>query len=410
MLQCWGGFNYEGQLGTGTTNEVVTPTWVKHIHDVKKLELGDDETCAIVGSGALYCWGRNQFIKDDSRKNFPDPTLVPGLSSVVDVAVGDHHVCAVDSAGDVYCWGRNSDGQLGLGAARLREEVREPTRVRGVRDAVGVAASTWETYAWTKGGELYRWGSTSDRPQPWAAPEPRLVDGVSGVKRAWAAGQNACAEIADRQIRCFIPDSLAALAAGKQYDLGPEMRAFAQALTRRKNIVLPKMIVPDARELRDVADVLVFHHDASALTGSGEVFSWGNPERGTIGRPERTKGLLPPTRIAGLSGVTQIAGGFMHRCALLKDGSVSCFGGRAPGRRGKGGKFDRRGLEVPMVVSGLPKVKQIAAGDHCTFAIGEDNTLWAFGDSWINACGEKESDTVSFETPRRVPLDARPPS
>src|SRR5262245_45759072 len=49
MLQCWGGFNYDGELGLGHKKTVKVPGWVEGIHDVRKLALAGHRTCATVG-------------------------------------------------------------------------------------------------------------------------------------------------------------------------------------------------------------------------------------------------------------------------------------------------------------------------------------------------------------------------
>jgi len=398
-LQCWGGFNHEGELGRGHKNTERTPAWVKNIRDVKMLALADDSTCAIVGSGDLFCWGKNRFLEQDASPSVTIPAHVPGLSSVVDVAVSTYHGCAVDAAGSVFCWGSNSSGQLGLGAAAIGTETKKPTQVPGIRDAIGVAVSRETTLAWTRSGDLFRWGMASDLKAPWAAPDPRKVGGLSSVKRVRMSLHQACALLSTSEVRCFERETLASLAAGKEYDFGPELPPL---LVAKMKIPRRNLIFPDGRGLSGVADVAVFNHDATAWTEKGEVFSWGNAERGTVGRPLRTKGFFPPTRIQGLSDIVEVAGSFEHRCALDRQGKVFCFGEGSPGRFGSDAlTSSTSGVLVP----GLPKIVQIASNDHCTFALGEDDSLWGWGVSWINACGFDDDGQTTTKAPMRVPLE-----
>jgi alpha-tubulin suppressor-like RCC1 family protein len=407
MLQCWGGFNHDGELGLGHTNRVKTPGWVKGISGVKKLALGQHATCAILGSGGLDCWGRNWFLEGDPRKQLTVPTAVPGFAGVIDVAIGERHACAVDSSGSVACWGENGEGQLGLGVAALGDGIRKPTRVPGVQGAVGVAASHGVTLVWTGTGELLRWGQAADASRPWAAPVPRRVEGLSGVRRAWVTGEHACALLASSEVRCFTHETLAALAAGKQHDMGPALAALARAIARRP-VSIPRgaMVFPDGRGLTGATDVLVFNHDATALTAQGEVFSWGSAKRGTVGRPEKTKGLFPPTRIKGLTDTIEIAGSFMHRCALDRSGKVRCFGS---GMGGRLGVEAHAGSVSAVEIAGLPRIAHIASGDHCSFAVGEDHSLWYWGESWVGACGSDDDGQTVTKTPQQVPLDRSAP-
>lgn len=407
MLQCWGGFNFDGELGLGHTNRVKTPGWVKGIRGVKKVALGRSSTCAIAGVGELYCWGRNEFLEGDSRKQFSTPMLVSGLSGVVDVAVGSRHACAVDGAGAVWCWGSNGDGQLGLGTGAVGTAVKRPTQVPGLRSMVAIAVSDDTTLALSRAGELYRWGMANDPARPWAAAEPRRVIGLAAAKRLWMESGQACALLATDEVRCFSHETLQALAAGKQHDFGPELAAFARAISGRRWIPAPaNFVYPDGRGLSGVVDVVVANHDASALTNKGEVFSWGSAKRGTVGHPVKTKGFFPPTRIGNLSGIVEIAGSFMHRCALDNAGKVLCFGDSSAGRLGTD---TRKDAVAAVPVQGLPRIIHLASGDHCTFALAEDHSLWAWGMSWINACGFDDDGHDPTKAPQRVPLDTNEP-
>lgn len=391
MLQCWGGFNFNGELGQGHKGEPVTPNWVKDIHGVKKVSLARRSSCAVIDSGELHCWGENNFLEVDARSEFTTPVRVPDLSGVVDVALSDRHACAVINGGALYCWGNNNEGQLGFGVAEVGKTFKKPTHVPGIVDVVGVIVSDSITVAWTKGGDLYRWGTASDPTRSYADATPRKMAILAGVKQAKVDMQQACALFGAGEVRCFSHETLQEFLAGKEHDFGPELAALASAFTRKKVTKIPKNFVfPDGRGITGVIDMAVFNHDASAVTDKGEVYSWGSAERGTVGRLEGTKGFYAPTLIQGFTNAITVVGSFRHRCALEKSGEVRCFG-------------DRRflGIDSPkdsikaLVVKGLPKIARIASSEDCTFALAEDHSLWAWGDNRISACGwprdEKDS-------------------
>lgn len=404
MLQCWGGFNHHGSLGAGHTQRMATPQWVKGIYGVKKVVLANDRTCAIRNNGELYCWGDNDFLENDPRKDITTPERIPDLTGVVDVTLSNEHGCAVDGGGSVYCWGRNSNGQMGLGAAELGKTFKKPTKIPGIDDAIGVVASDTITHVWTKNGELFRFGQAWDPKREFADPSPRKIPIVSGVKRVNVDDQQACALLSAGEVRCYNHETLKDFLAGKEHDFGPDLAALATALSGRKIPPIPKKFVfPDGRGLSGVIDMAVFNHDASAVTDKGEVYSWGSGERGTVGRPEDTKGFFPPTRIGGFTNAVRIVGSFKHRCALEKNGEVRCFG-----RRGLLGSDMRTNSTTAVLVQGIPKIVHLAANEYCTFAIGEDHSIWVWGQSWINACGMEDEDMKS-STPRLVPIDKTAP-
>ena len=67
-MVCFGGWNPDGEHGTGQMGEISWP-----------------------------------------------PVEVSGLSGLVSVAAGNNHSCAVNAQGSVSCWGNNLAGQLGDG-------------------------------------------------------------------------------------------------------------------------------------------------------------------------------------------------------------------------------------------------------------------------------------------------------
>jgi alpha-tubulin suppressor-like RCC1 family protein len=204
---------------------------------------------------------------------------------------------------------------------------------------------------------------------------------------------------------------MSALKAGKQHDFGPKMRKFAQAILRAtggKGVTFSKSkhpwggsLFPDGRGLKDVRSLLVSHHSASALTRSGEVFSWGTARHGTIGRPEDSGGFWPPMRHPGLAEVTSITGGSQHRCALLRDGTVACFGqGAYLGQGNDASSLTAR--SVPL----LARIQALAASDDCTFALDAEGTVWAWGDDRGQHCGVGHA---SPSTPRQMEFEAGEP-
>lgn len=398
-LQCWGGFNFHGELGQGHKGEPNAPNWVKGIRGAKKVALALETTCAILDSGELHCWGENRFFEADPRPMFLTPVRVPNLSGVVDVAVSARHGCAVDKTGALYCWGMNDDGQLGLGAAEVGKTIKKPTIVPGIADVIGVVASDSITVAWTKNGDIYRWGTASDPKRDYADASPRKMAILSGVKRADVEMQQACALLAGGQVRCFSHETLQSFLAGKEHDFGPAMAELASAFTGKKLTAVPnRMVFPDGRGLSGVVDLAVFNNDASAVTDKGEVYSWGAGERGTVGRPDDTKGFFPPTLIQGFTNAVAIVGSFRHRCGLEKTGEVRCFG-----HRWYLGSDNRQDSTSAVLVKGLPKIVHIASNEDCTYALGEDHSLWSWGDNGGRACGWA-SDNSDSPLPARVAI------
>ena len=127
-VRCWGA-NFQGQLGYGN-QEVIgdnePPASAGYVNvggAVRALALGGGHTCAILASGALRCWGMNY----DGQLGYGEGDAIGDNelpSSVGDVPLGDAavhveasyaHTCVIVSSGAVRCWGNNNYGQLGYG-------------------------------------------------------------------------------------------------------------------------------------------------------------------------------------------------------------------------------------------------------------------------------------------------------
>ena len=141
-LVCWGK-NDSGQLGDGTTTNQPTPVQMNGLSTgISALGLGYPHSCAVI-DGGLKCWGRNDQTQlgagsSDLCNQFAcskAPLDVTNLTAgVVAVGGGDGNTCAVLSSGAVQCWGWNNHCQLGQGTdANARST---PTTVLGLESGV----------------------------------------------------------------------------------------------------------------------------------------------------------------------------------------------------------------------------------------------------------------------------------
>jgi alpha-tubulin suppressor-like RCC1 family protein len=382
--QCWGGFNLFGQLGLGDTRLHKTPGWVLGLKDAASLVLSANRTCALTKQHALFCWGLPLPDPGLSRKVVSRATKIDGVLKPVAVALGEHHACVAEATGEVLCWGTNRDGQLGLGSQLT--EAAAPQKVEGLPEIDGLAADGQVTVAWARDGRLFVWGRPDGVEPKLDFKRPHEVKGLSRVKRAKISSDHVCALLHDGEVRCFTHPTLADLAAGKQHNFESETRALGQALqkvgllksskSRKSKPWVGSWLFPDGRGISDVVDLAVFNKNATAVTAAGEVFSWGDPKRGTVGHPPGSRGFVGPTKIRGLSGAVSVVGGFMHRCVLDSAGAVSCFG---EGRPGVLGTAERRNAIEAVKVEGLPRIMALASNDNCVFGLAEDGVLYACG-------------------------------
>jgi len=83
-------------------------------------------------------------------------------------------------------------------------------------------------------------------------------------------------------------------------------------------------------------------------------------------------------RVSGLSGVTNVAGGWRHSLALKNDGTAWAWGGNGYGQLGSGNYFEYF-RTTPGKVSGLNNVVSVSSGGVHSLAVKDDGTVWTWG-------------------------------
>jgi alpha-tubulin suppressor-like RCC1 family protein len=306
FVYCWGD-NQFGQLGYNSTDnlgdgENVTSFGVVSVGDlVTRIAAGGDHTCAILLSGALRCWGRNDFGQlgrgntenlgdDETVESAGNVNLGPGVL-VKDLALGDSHTCALLKTGAVRCWGRNDVGQLGYGDTENRgdnEPINGLPNVSLTGTVRKLVAGAYHTCALTRAGTLRCWGRGS---------EGQLGQGVDfsfsfGGDYIWG---NAADEI-------------------------------------------PSNLPSDINTGAQVTDVAAGDYHTCALSSDGQLKCWGYGGNGQLGNGSGSYLSTPPADGVNLDGVTayKIAAGSVHTCTLRSNGTARCWGYGGNGRLGLG--------------------------------------------------------------------------
>ncbi len=131
-----------------------------------------------------------------------------------------------------------------------------------------------------------------------------------------------------------------------------------------------------------------------ALKSDGTVWAWGSNSFGQLGDGTTTDRLIP-VQVSGLSGITNIAGGAEFSIALKSDGTVWVWGRNNFGQLGDGTTTDSH---IPIQVSGLTGITNIAGGFYHSLALKNDGTVYSWG---LNDNGQLGDGTT---TDRLIPV------
>ncbi len=121
------------------------------------------------------------------------------------------------------------------------------------------------------------------------------------------------------------------------------------------------------------------YHTCAALAG-GSARCWGFNSQGQVGGT----GGAAPTTVPGLTGVTDIAAGGLHSCAVT-GGPVRCWGSDTLGALGDGTPVASPG---PVTVSGLTDAGEVEAAGSSTCARRSGGQVRCWGDNGSGQLGD----------------------
>ena len=285
-------------------------------------------------------------VSDAGDPRFSDSrTFQLEVVGVDQVAAGWGHTCAVAGDATAYCWGRNATGQIGNGVVGgdgvhvpLPTQVLDPSGTGPLTGVVRIAGGDGHTCALTHAGTVYCWGANFDgrlgTGEPTLEPQP-----------------------------------------------------------------LPQQVVaPDGTgPLTGVADIAVGGQFACAVTVDGGAYCWGNNSFGKLGigslggSQPRPVPVSDPTGTGTLTGVTALAAGSNHACAVA-EGVAYCWGVNFQGQLGNGGTGFAEPLPVPVRdpdgAAPLSDVVAVSAGAAHTCALAASEEAYCWGSNLVGQLGD----------------------
>lgn len=325
------------------------------------ISAGFRNSCAVMRSGHVYCWGGNDtravgsdtVSADCPGQGFacsPDPRRVPGIDDAIQVGTGDGFSCALTRAGNVWCWGTNSNGQLGAG---IDTGNSAPVRVRIMTSAGG------------------------------ATP---ILDGVDALG---VARDHACARVAKTKgLVCW----------------GGGTNQFSQIPIAGEGA----FVAIETNIKEGVERFALGHFHGCFTNAAGALSCWGWNASGQLGLDLASTRTATPHQIFA-SNVTEFALGDAHTCAIVS-GVIRCVGLAVSGQLGIGpvpgnfpdcyyGPCTIKSEAVDTTIRSEPL--GLALGEFSTCARYADGRAACWGSN--NAFQTGQASTAQVESPVYVP-------
>jgi alpha-tubulin suppressor-like RCC1 family protein len=412
-VDCWGEGEY-GQLGDDTTTSSSTPVEVRGVSNATEVTTGGSYSCAMLSSGHIDCWGADYYgqLGNGMKANSRVPVEVQGISSATQVAAGEgvrEHACALLSSGHIDCWGRNESGQLGNGTTASSST---PVEVQGVANATEITAGRHASCALLSSGHVECWGGNEVGQLGGGtmghSSIPVQAQGISDATQVTAGDYHACATLSTGHIECWGEDEYGQLGDGSKdnRDTPVEVLGISSAIQvtgggehscaslssgdvdcwgNNKSGQLgdgttaSSSTPVEVRGISNAAKVAASDESSCALLSTGHVDCWGNNVWGQLGNGTATTSSTP-VEVLGISDATQVAAGDYHACALLSTGHIDCWGNNLSGELGDGSEGEENGISTPVEVRGLTNATEVAAGGthSCALLSTGEVDCWGF--------------------------------
>jgi alpha-tubulin suppressor-like RCC1 family protein len=315
-----------GKLGHGGPGNEAVPRLIEALNEmvVKQVAAGACPSMVLTSDGDVFTWGYGFHgqLGHGNRGNQNVPKQVEDLTNVTDIAAGSSHSLVVGEGGTVFAWGFNREDQLGLGD-HGGGFYNVPTEVPGVNEVVAVAAGSDHSLVLNRDGAVMSCGYNSGGQLGLGDTDDRdtfmVVAGLRGVVDIDAGAHY----------------SIAVTVEGGMYTWG-RGRAIGHGGDNTTHRLLPTKVTGGGIGEAVVVQVAAGEQHSLALTASGELYAWGQRNRGQLGHGGQ-EDLAVPRVVGGIGGaVVGMSGGGLHSLVTTAEGCVLAFGYGESGRLGLG--------------------------------------------------------------------------
>ena len=376
-----------------------TPTSKTHS---SVLATGNSHTCAILENGSAMCWGLDNYGQlgdGGDATNLIKPTSfvsIDGGQTVAQIYARQLRTCIVLADNSASCWGFNEDGQAGDDSTNTYKSPSVKVEFPQGKGVKSMGMGLKHTCAILEDDTLTCWGLDS---------HGALGNGDSDTSDKYTP--QTITTPSDRKVvkvepgathTCILLDDGGVMCWGRdntgQLGNGDTSDTIH---TPSSNVELP--------EGRAATDLSVGDHHSCALLDNGSVTCWGLNNFGQLGDNTTTNRLIPVyAHLPTGSQAVSVSVGPHSSCAILENSSVYCWGHNNYGRLGIGVTGGIH--QLPMFVEGATDVVDLSLDYDHTCALSENGSISCWGRSKYGPLGIGPSGDIN--TPQLVDYNIAP--
>lgn len=398
------GWDYSGELGTGTGNTSLSAVHVlnsggtANFTNAIAVACGYNFSVVLRNDGTVWTFGNNEFgqLGDGTYLSSLLPVQVKDtagnnpLRHIAAIAAGEDHVLALDSAGRIFTWGSNKNGQLG--DPFTGKKSNRPMRLASLSGARFISAGGRNSAAKLQDGSIHIWGDNwtgllgnGTTSNYFALPQPVIGTNAQGLH------QNV------KQISIGYDHEISLMQNGSVYSWGDLSTNDLPPATLTLN-PFPLQVRDSSGTLflSNIKQIAAGENHNVAITNNGYAYGWGFNNNNQLGA-YAISNTAKPSAFKYYSGalVNNIRAGAAsstHTALLKNDSTIIFFGGFTGYATSYYGNnfMDSTGTQP------LGHIRAIAAGNNTMAAISADSTIWAWGINSQNQLGDGTSTNNSF--------------
>jgi alpha-tubulin suppressor-like RCC1 family protein len=355
---------------------VIYSTYFNNAHS-QTIASGISHCTSVCSEKYVKTWGTNRKgCLGDSTYSRNYPVVIEDNHRVISVGSGNFFSMFLTADSTLYSWGANNNGQQGDSSHIDSYSPKQITRISSVAK---YSAGSYHFFALKGNGDVYAWGrNTSGQFGNGTIDSSSVPLMINTISNLWnvAAGENHT---------LFLKSDSTVWACGSnaQGQLGTGNLTHSQVPVKVNN-------------LSGIIAISAGNSHSIALKSDGTVWFWGS----LYHVPAI---LQTPVQVTNLSNIIAIdATKGTHCLALKSDGTVWAWGTTLYGEMGANGNTTQSGDPHgyygtnAIQVVGLSNVVEISGGLHSTYAVKNDQSIWAVGFNYFDQLGD--SSTVFNST------------